>query len=109
MGFILRSAFWLCLILLLLPLGTAEQSPDLEPVGPVVAFMAAREAVSDMAGICERKPEVCETGRSLAHTLAGRAREGARLALAWVEDEPAGTDSAIVTGTVALPEQFPSR
>jgi len=44
MGFLIRSAFWLSLVLLLIPFGTG--AGDL--VGPIQAFSAAREAVGDI-------------------------------------------------------------
>jgi hypothetical protein len=37
---------------------------------------AAQEAVGDLAGICERKPEVCETGKKAVHNYG--ACEGKR-------------------------------
>ena len=51
-----------------------------ESVGPIQALFAAREAVGDIAGICERKPEVCETGKSAMHTITVRAKETAKIA-----------------------------
>jgi hypothetical protein len=124
MGFLIRSAFWLSLVLLLLPIGTGSDDGDFETVGPVTAFFAAKEAFSDVTGICERKPDVCETGRSIGATIAVKARESARIVLAWVEEEPAGertaptptalvegpaTDGAIVTGTIVRPEAAVAR
>ncbi len=107
MGFLIRSAFWLSLVLLFLPIGTGGSEGDVETVGPVTAFLAAREAVTDMAGMCERKPEVCETGQAVASTIAVKARESARLVLGWVEEEPAASPPAPVpTAIVALPDQI---
>ena len=75
MGFIIRSIFWLSLVLLLLPIGGTggQDSAETPQVGALQALGAAREAITDMIGICERKPEVCATGRA-ALTRAGEAR-----------------------------------
>jgi hypothetical protein len=120
MGFLIRSAFWLSLVLLFLPIGSGSENGDVETVGPITAFLAAKDAVSDVAGICERKPDVCETGREVASTIAVKAREGARLVLAWVEEEERPAErvpmpsvvvasDTIVTGTVPLPQPAPAR
>lgn len=101
-GFLIRMTFWFSLVLLLLPLSTGAQNGE-SPVGPLQALLAAREAVTDIAGICERKPEVCETGASALHTIAGRAREGTRLVLRYVDEDEtpaAETDMQAVTGSV---------
>ena len=65
-------------------------------VGPLKALMTAREAVGDIAGICERKPDVCETGKSALHTIGVRAKASAKIAYEML-DEP---DESITTGTV---------
>lgn len=97
MGFILRSIFWLSLVLLIIPV--EGKGGDEQPtVGPMQAFFAARAAVTDMAGMCERRPDVCETGRAALGTIGMRARESARYASDWLEEQP---DEAITTGTVA--------
>lgn len=103
MGFIIRSVFWLSLVLLLVPFGGTGAN-DAETVGPVEAFIAARGAIGDISGMCERRPEVCEIGRSAIHTIGVRAREGARMAIAAIEDEGEETDTALMTGSVAASE-----
>lgn len=79
MFFLIRMAFWFSLVLLLLPFGTGDG------VNPIQAFFAAKEAVGDMAGICERKPEVCEVGRAAVETIGARAKESARMAYEMLE------------------------
>ncbi len=100
MGFLIRMTFWFSLVLLFLPLDTGAGRNE-PAVGPIQALLAAREAVGDIAGICDRKPEVCEVGASAFHTIAGRAREGTRLVLRYVDEESAAeTDTETVTGSV---------
>src|SRR5690606_38063878 len=77
MGFIIRSTFWLSLVLLLIPFGGND---DGKMVSPLQAMFAARGAIEDLSGMCERKPDVCAVGRAAVHTIGVRAREGARFA-----------------------------
>ena len=90
MGFIIRSAFWLSLVLLLIPFGSGE---DGNTVSPVQAVFAAKAAIEDLSGMCERKPDVCAVGSAAVHTIGVRAREGARMAYAALGgDEHAKSD-----------------
>jgi len=83
MGFLIRMAFWFSLVLLILPLDPAgDNSPG---VNPIQAFFAAKEAVDDMAAICERKPDVCDVGKAAMQTIGTRAKESARIAYEMLE------------------------
>ena len=99
MGFMIRMAFWFSLVLLMLPLDPASEDGG-PRVSPLQAFFAAREAVGDLAGICERKPDVCVTGKAAMHTITVRAREGARIALDMIDENPAAPTDAATTGSV---------
>ncbi|HKO69756.1 MAG TPA: DUF5330 domain-containing protein [Bradyrhizobium sp.] len=78
MFFLLRMAFWLGLVLVLLPrekTPEAEKSPQL---GASEAFSAATAAASDMSSFCKRQPVACEVGGQAASIIGRRAQEGAR-------------------------------
>ena len=112
MGFIIRSIFWLSLVLLIIPFGGSGGNGQENMVSPVEALIAARGAIQDVTGMCERKPEVCETGKAALHTIGVRAREGARIAYEALDsrygDDADGTEMAardpvaevIATGSV---------
>ncbi len=85
MGFLIKMAFWFSLVLLALPLDPAGTNGA--SVSPIQAFFAARAAVDDMSGICERKPDVCEVGKAALHTIGIRARETARIAYDMLEED----------------------
>ena len=89
MYFLIRIAFWFSLVLLFLPIWPSGEGTDSQPVGAISAISAAQRAVSDLAGICERKPDVCETGKKAVHTITVRAREGARMAIEMLDDDEA--------------------
>jgi len=97
MGFLIRATFWFSLVLLALPLGTGPDGEDGPSVGPLQALVAAREAVGDIAGLCERQPDVCTVGKSAMHTITARAKETVRIAAAMLDEEdssPADTENA---------------
>lgn len=100
MFFLIRMAFWFSLVLLALPFNTGTDGVGQESVGPIQALVAAREAVGDIAGLCERKPDVCETGKSAMHTITVRAKETARIAAAMLDDNPEAPDTSTTTGSV---------
>ncbi|TIO06440.1 DUF5330 domain-containing protein [Mesorhizobium sp.] len=109
MGFLTRMAFWFSLVLLALPLNVGSDEAGHQSVGPIQALFAAREAVGDIAGICERKPDVCETGKSAMHTITARARETAKIAAAMLDDKTAEPDTATTTGSVPEAVVLPAK
>jgi hypothetical protein len=100
MGFLIKSVFWLSLVLLVIPFDVSDDSVD--TVGPFEAFAAARAAATDIAGMCERKPHVCDTGMSAMRTIGLKAREGVRMAHSMLEDETPTPDGAITTGSIEV-------
>ena len=77
MFFLLRMAFWLCVVCVLLPSGTKSTSPDAQiDASQAVTFASA--AVSDVRGFCERQPDACVTGGKVAVALGHKAEAGAR-------------------------------
>ncbi|UZE47649.1 DUF5330 domain-containing protein [Rhodopseudomonas sp. P2A-2r] len=78
MFFLLRMAFWLGLVLVLLPREKTPESEKLPQVGASEAVSAASAAVSDMSQFCKRQPAACEVGGQAATVLGQRAQEGAR-------------------------------
>jgi hypothetical protein len=103
MFFLIRMAFWFSLVLLVLPLDPATEGGRADTVSPVQAFFAAREAVDDVAGICERKPDVCETGKAAMHTIGVRAREGARIAYQMLDENEVRSADVVTTGSIGAP------
>ena len=104
MGFLIRTAFWFSLVLLLLPLGTGPNGEN--SVSPLQAIFAAREAVGDLAGICERKPDVCETGKAAMQTIGVRARESARIAYQALDQQFGQPETAMQSGQPDMAAQL---
>jgi hypothetical protein len=101
MGFLIKSAFWLSLVLLLIPFDAVEGGHKADTVSPVTALLAAGEAASDIGQICARKPEVCTVGQEALHTIGVRARAGARLAYDMLDKHLDNDDAGLTTGSVA--------
>ena len=101
MGFLIKSAFWLSLVLLVIPFGNENDEPT---VGAIEAFLAARAVIDDMSGLCERRPQACEVGLSAFHTIGVRAREGARIAFDMLGDEPTTDETPAADTAMAIEE-----
>ena len=78
MFFLLRMAFWLGLVLVLLPRDKTPEAEKLPQVGASEAVSAATAAVSDMTQFCKRQPAACVAGGQAATVIGHRAQEGAR-------------------------------
>ncbi|MBD8893530.1 DUF5330 domain-containing protein [Roseibium litorale] len=113
MFFLLRTAFWLTLVLALIPIGSGGSDSETKSIDPVAAYFAAQAAVSDLSGFCDRNPAACETGSEAISAIGARARDGARIVYEYLDtqvaDEKSGTGQGfsdqpgLVTGSI--PEQ----
>lgn len=76
--FLIRAAFWFSIVVLLIPgdPGSDSQAPR---VSAFEAIAAAQGAVADLAGMCERQPDVCTSGGAALAAFGAKARYGATL------------------------------
>ena len=88
MFFLLRMAFWLGLVLVLLPRDKTPESQKLPQISVSDAVTAASAAVSDMSQFCKRQPQACEVGGQAATVIGVRAQEGARKIYQSITDKP---------------------
>jgi Family of unknown function (DUF5330) len=89
MFFLLRMAFWLGLVLVLLPRERTPESDKLPQISVGDAVQAATAAVSDMSQFCKRQPQACEVGGQAATVIGVRAEEGARKVYRSITDKKA--------------------
>ena len=89
MFFLLRMAFWLGLVLVLLPRDRTPESEKLPQVSVSDAVQAATAAVSDMSQFCKRQPQACEVGGQAATVIGARAEDGARKIYRSITDKKA--------------------
>jgi hypothetical protein len=79
MFFLLRMAFWLGVVLILLPGGSAQRTAQTNDVGTSDAVSAASATVQDLRGFCTRQPDACTVGSQVAVAIGYRAQAGAKM------------------------------
>jgi len=82
MGFLIRTAFWLMIIVLLLPTDETQRSE---------VYGTAQAAVNDVATFCDRNPDTCARGKDAFAVFVQKAQFGARLLMSLV-NSGTGTD-----------------
>jgi hypothetical protein len=80
MFFLLRTAFWLSIVVLLLP--TPESMKTESNVGAAQAVTAASATFSDMSQFCGRQPEACQIGSQALSQFGHKAQASAK----WLYD-----------------------
>jgi hypothetical protein len=104
MFFLLRMAFWLTVVLALLPFGSSQPVPQTAKVDAAGAVVAAGAAVSDMSGFCDRQPSACQVGAQAAVAIGQRAQAGAKMVYEFINDHM----SKGATGSVPETKLFAS-
>jgi len=96
MFFLLRMAFWLGLVLVLLPSGSSQR-PQGSQVAASEAISAASATVGDLRQFCARQPDACTVGSHVASQLGSRAQAGAKMLYEFVTEnlkrKEAGSDN----------------
>jgi hypothetical protein len=80
MMFLLRTAFWLTVVMLLMPSNSSAPSkPEAREVRAGDAVSAASATITDMRQFCSRQAEACTVGSQIIQQLGEAARHGARV------------------------------
>jgi len=98
MMFLIRTAFWLSVAIVLLPTPESAKVPE-SKVGASQAVSAASAAVSDMRSFCTRQPDACETGSQALTAFGYKAQASAT----WVYEFLSAKLGSERTATVAEP------
>jgi hypothetical protein len=77
MFFLLRMAFWLGVVCVLLPSGPKTETPEAN-IDATQAMTVAGAAVSDVRSFCDRQPDACIAGGKVAVAIGHKAEAGAR-------------------------------
>jgi Family of unknown function (DUF5330) len=100
MFFLLRMTFWLGVVLVLLPSGSAQRATQSGDVSTPEAISAASATVSDLRGFCTRQPDACTVGSQVAVSLGYRAQAGAKMLYDFLTEAMAPKDTgALAHGT----------
>jgi len=111
MFFLLRMAFWLSIVLILLPSGSAQRETPASQVGASDAISAASATVGDLRQFCTRQPDACTVGSQVATTLGYKAQASAKMLYDFLTEALAphetgslarGTAQRSVSGKAAL-------
>lgn len=102
--FLIRTAFWLSIVVLLIPIGDAQRADGDAgaDLSTSEAITAARSTVSDLAGFCARNPETCETGSEALEVFTQKAQHGAKMLYEYLAELDLGDDRTAITGTDTL-------
>ena len=94
MVFLLRLAFWVGLVLVLLPRDKSPDSNKAPQINASEAISAATAAVNDMTQFCKRQPAACEVGGQAATVIGQRAQGGAKKLYQIITDKPEKSDKS---------------
>ena len=83
MLFLVRTAFWLMIIVLLLPTDAKQRSE---------VYGTAQAAVNDVATFCDRNPETCARGKDAFGVFVQKAQFGARMLMDLINGRPQAGD-----------------
>ena len=103
MWFLLRVAFWLGLVFVLLPTGKSDGDKQ-GAVDPMQAATAAAALMSDMSQFCSRQPTACEVGGKAAVAVGERAQSGARKVYQFISDKTEKAETKADTKAEAKPD-----
>jgi hypothetical protein len=107
MMFLIRVAFWLSIVVLLLPTGKTPEAAQGPQIAATDVFSAAGSAVADMRQFCVRQPEACATGSQAATAFGHKAQASAKLVYDFLTDK-LGNDRATPTQATAAAEPAPA-
>lgn len=108
MRFLLRLAFWLVVVAILLPGGT--HSTPTTQISASEAVSAAKATVGDVRQFCGRQPDACTVGSQAAVVLGDRAKAGARRIYEFLNKEMGhhGDDAVATASAGSRPVPLPS-
>jgi hypothetical protein len=108
MRFLLRLAFWLGVVLVVLPSVGTQTAPKVE-VSAGDAVSAARAAIGDARSFCERQRDACVFGSQAAVAIGQRAQAGAKMLYEFLTEQvgPSETGPATTSSTTTADKAIP--
>lgn len=99
MFFLIRSAFWLCLVILLIP-GNPESGREAPRVTLGQAVSAAGAAIADLSQFCGRNPDACDTGGRALSIIGEKAWQGTEFVVGFLASQLEKSDETPSPTTV---------
>jgi hypothetical protein len=84
--FLLKTVFWLSLLILLVPAGKEASTAERREISTGEVVSAAQAVWNDLSEFCERNQEACETGDRLVTRFGDKARNGARILYGFLDE-----------------------
>jgi hypothetical protein len=103
--FVLRSLFWLMVLVLFLPAAPDGGQPP-PRVNLIHAMLAARVLVEDMTGVCEREAAACATSREALALFKRKLETGAEAVASLARSGPEGISSLPESHGTLRPEDL---
>ncbi|MEP2300360.1 MAG: DUF5330 domain-containing protein [Hyphomicrobiales bacterium] len=86
--FLIRTVFWVSLIVLILPIDKSKTDATVtQVVSTAGAIEIASGAISDLASFCGRNPETCEKGRDFANAFGVKAVYASGLLYKFLDEQ----------------------
>lgn len=104
MFFLFRMAFWLGIVLILLPSSASQPAPT-HPVDAGDAMSAASATVGDLRQFCSRQPEACSVGTQVAVSIGYKAQAGAKMLYEFLSDRFAPRETGSIAGGAVKPDK----
>ena len=98
MFFLIRAAFWLSIVIVLLPTPESATVPE-AGIGAAQAVTAASATVSDMSQFCTRQPDACQVGSQALSYLGHKAQASAK----WIYEKFTAKSATDQPGTAGTP------
>jgi hypothetical protein len=95
MKFLLRTAFWLTVVVLLLPSFPSQRTGAAPQVGAGEAVSAASAAVADMRQFCGRQPDACVVGAQALTSFGQKAQAGAKMLYEFLTEHFGGQPGSV--------------
>jgi hypothetical protein len=107
MFFLIRTAFWLSIVVMLLPTPQSMKTPD-SNIGATQAITAASATVSDMRQFCERQPDACEVGSAALTQFGHKAQASAKWLYEFLTEKLGDQTASVKSQPKSVPVEIDS-
>lgn len=83
MWFLVKAAFWISIVLVLIPAPPESQAPEVRATETIGAIATAMQ---DARGFCTRQPEACAAGGAAIQSFGERASQGAKVLQGFISE-----------------------
>lgn len=102
--FLIRTLFWLSLVIAFIPVSEDELGDDQRIVSTQETISVVQSTYRDLSQFCGRNPQTCGTGKELFSQFGVKAKNGAQLVYSYL-DEQFGTAAKDATpGEILQPD-----